>query len=235
MRRNSDFSVEAKDIVKVYTVGKVRYEALKGVSLSVKHKEIISIVGPSGSGKSTLLNIIGLLDRPTSGKVFIDGVEVSKLSEDKLARIRNKKIGFIFQTFNLVHRLSSVENVELPLIVRGIDPKVRRELAYKMLDAVGLSSKYWNKPLELSGGEQQRVAIARALITNPTMILGDEITGNLDSKITMEIMDLIKKINSEMGTTFIIVTHNPSVANIAHRKLMLKDGLIEREEALRGN
>ncbi|MEM3654000.1 MAG: ABC transporter ATP-binding protein, partial [Candidatus Bathyarchaeia archaeon] len=211
MRRNSDFSVEAKDIVKVYTVGKVRYEALKGVSLSVKHKEIISIVGPSGSGKSTLLNIIGLLDRPTSGKVFIDGVEVSKLSEDKLARIRNKKIGFIFQTFNLVHRLSSVENVELPLIVRGIDPKVRRELAYKMLDAVGLSSKYWNKPLELSGGEQQRVAIARALITNPTMILGDEITGNLDSKITMEIMDLIKKINSEMGTTFIIVTHNPSV------------------------
>jgi putative ABC transport system ATP-binding protein len=235
LKKSNGFLVEVQNIVKVYTVGKIRYEALRGISLSVKHGEIVSIVGPSGSGKSTLLNIIGLLDRPTSGKVIIDGIEVSKLSEDKLARIRNKKIGFIFQTFNLVHRLSSVENVELPLIVRGIDPKVRREFAYKMLDAVGLSSKYWNKPLELSGGEQQRVAIARALITNPAIILGDEITGNLDSKAAMEIMDLIKKINSEMGTTFIIVTHNPTVANVAHRKLALKDGLKEREEILRGD
>ncbi|MEM3060824.1 MAG: ABC transporter ATP-binding protein [Candidatus Bathyarchaeia archaeon] len=227
--------VEAQNIVKVYKTGKIRYEALRGISFRVRQGELVSIVGPSGSGKSTLLNIIGLLDKPTSGKVFIDGVNVSKLNEDQLARIRNLKIGFVFQSFNLVHRLNSVENVELPLIARDLDPKLRREYACKMLDAVGLASKYWNRPVELSAGEQQRVAIARALVTNPAIILGDELTGNVDTKTAMQIMDVIKRINSEMGSTFVIVTHNPEVAGVAHRKLTLRDGLIEREEVLRGD
>jgi len=187
-------------------------------------------MGPSGSGKSTLLHILGLIDKPTSGKVLFEGVDTSKMSGEKLAIIRNKRIGFVFQAFNLIHRLTALENVELPLIAQGVDPKNRRQQAMKMLELVGLSSKWMNKPYELSGGEQQRVAIARALVTNPTIVFGDEPTGNIDSKATLQIMQLINEINIKFKITFVLVTHNFDVANATRRAIFIRDGQIEREE-----
>ncbi|MEM2107530.1 MAG: ABC transporter ATP-binding protein [Candidatus Bathyarchaeia archaeon] len=230
MKENSKIMVETKDLVKVYRTGGVRFEALRGVSLKIKKGELVSILGPSGSGKSTLLHIMGLLDRPSSGRVYIEGKDTSKIDEKGLAEMRNRRIGFVFQAFNLIHRLNSVENIELPLISQGIDPVSRREHAVKMLDMVGLASKSLNRPAELSGGEQQRVAIARALVTNPAIVLADEPTGNLDSKTAMQIMDIVGKVNESLGTSFVIVTHNFEVAARTHRRIILRDGQIEREE-----
>ncbi|MEM1994999.1 MAG: ABC transporter ATP-binding protein [Nitrososphaerales archaeon] len=217
---------------KDYVTGKEIYSALKGVSLTIKRGELVSVVGPSGSGKSTLLNLLGALDRPTSGKVYIDGVDIYRLSDKDLAELRNRKIGFVFQAFNLIPRLTAIDNVQLPLLIRKIDPDERRRRAINLLTAVGLGSKINRKPNELSGGEQQRVAIARALVTNPSIILGDEITGNLDSKTTQEIVKLVQDLNKKFNTTFIIVTHNMEVANQTHRIIRLRDGTVEKDISL---
>jgi putative ABC transport system ATP-binding protein len=216
--------------VKVYQTGKMRFEALRGVSLKLEQGELVSILGPSGSGKSTLLHILGLLDRPSSGKVFLEGKDTSKIDEDRLATMRNRRIGFVFQAFNLIHRLNSIENVMLPLVAQGVDPVKRRGSALKMLDMVGLASKELNRPAELSGGEQQRVAIARALVTNPAIVLSDEPTGNLDSKTAMHVMDMMRDVNERLKTTIVLVTHNIDLAARTRRRIMLRDGLVEKED-----
>ncbi len=182
-------AVQTIDVTKVYRVGHVDYPALKGISIKIGKGEIVSIMGPSGSGKSTLLNLIGALDRPTSGRVIIDGIDLRKLGEDRLSVLRNRKLGFVYQSFNLIQRLTSIENVEMPLIARGIPEKPRRSRSSKMLSAVGLNGKANKRPTELSGGEQQRVAIARALVAEPALIIADEPTGNLDSKTTREVVN----------------------------------------------
>ena len=230
MKRNDVPSIEIKDLVKVYHTGKMRFEALRGVSLKLEQGELVSILGPSGSGKSTLLHILGLLDRPSSGKVFVEGKDTSKVDEDRLATMRNQRIGFVFQSFNLIHRLNSIENVMLSLVAQGVEPVKRRESALKMLDMVGLASKELNRPAELSGGEQQRVAIARALVTDPAIVLSDEPTGNLDSKTAMHVMDMIRDVNERLKTTIVLVTHNIDLAARTRRRIMLRDGLVEKED-----
>jgi len=225
-------AVEVANVVKTYRVGHTDYPALRGVSFKIEKGELASIIGPSGSGKSTVLNLIGALDRPTSGKVFVDGINLRKLDEDRLAILRNRKIGFIYQSFNLIQRLTAVENVEMPLISRGTPEKIRRTKAAYMLKKVGLGNKLNKKPNELSGGEQQRVAVARALIAEPAIVIGDEPTGNLDSKTTMEILNLIVRMNKEKGLTFIIVTHNMEVAEMTHKIISIRDGLVEKEQVL---
>ena len=225
-------AVEVVNVTKTYKVGHTDYPALRGVSFKIEKGELASIVGPSGSGKSTILNLIGALDRPTSGNVFVDGINLRKLNEDRLALLRNRKIGFVYQSFNLIQRLTSIENVEMPLIPRGVSEKVRRTRAANVLKMVGLGRKLNKRPTELSGGEQQRVAIARALVAEPAIVIGDEPTGNLDSKTTMEILNLVVQMNKAKGITFVLVTHNLEVAEMTHRIISIKDGLVEREQVL---
>jgi putative ABC transport system ATP-binding protein len=230
MPSSGTLAVETVDLTKVYRVGHTDYPALKGVSMKIRKGEFVAIMGPSGSGKSTLLNLIGALDRQTSGKVLIEGIDLRKLSEDKLSLLRNRKLGFVYQSFNLIQRLTSIENVEMPLIARGMPDKVRRSKSLKMLSAVGLASKENKRPTELSGGEQQRVAIARALVTQPTLIIADEPTGNLDSKTTREVVDQFINANREFGTTILVVTHNPDIAERTQHIISIRDGLIEKDE-----
>ena len=225
-------AVQTIDVTKVYRVGHTDYPALKGVNLKIDRGEFVAIMGPSGSGKSTLLNLIGALDRPTSGRVIIDGIDLRKLGEDKLAVLRNRKLGFVYQTFNLIQRLTARENVEMPLISRGIPEKIRRNKSSKMLSAVGLGTKGNKRPTELSGGEQQRVAIARALVTNPALIIADEPTGNLDSKTTSEVVDQFVQVNKQFGTTILVVTHNPDIAERTQHVISIRDGLVEKEQYL---
>jgi len=223
-----DNVIQAKDLCKIYQMGEVEVSALCGVSLNIKRGEVLAIMGPSGSGKSTLMNLLGCLDRPTRGEYILDGEMVSHLDDDQLAEIRNRKVGFVFQNFNLLPRMTALGNVELPLRYSGENGS-RHEKAKKSLQAVGLADRMDHKPMELSGGEQQRVAIARALVNHPAIIMADEPTGNLDSKSSKEIMDLLINFNKVSGTTLIIVTHNPSVAARASRVIHLYDGLIAKD------
>lgn len=221
--------LEIKKIKKIYQMGKVKVEALRGVSFYIDKGEFVAIMGPSGSGKSTLMHIIGCLDQPTEGSFIIGGKDVSKLNDDKLAEIRNKSIGFVFQQFNLLSRTSILHNVEIPLIYAGQKSKQRRNLAMQALESVGLGDRVKHKPNEISGGEKQRAAIARALVNDPLIILADEPTGNLDTKTGEEIMKIFYKLHQQ-GHTLIMVTHEAEVAQHARRIIHLRDGLIEKDE-----
>jgi len=226
-----DEVIRAENLTKTYKMGEVEVHALRGVSFTIQHGEVISIMGPSGSGKSTLMNILGCLDHPTSGVYILDGEDVSDLTGDRLAAIRNRKVGFVFQSFNLLPRQSAISNVELPLRYAGINTRQRRQRALETLWAVGLSERIHHRPNELSGGQQQRVAIARALVNDPAILMADEPTGNLDSKSGKEIMELILRMNSERGTTIIIITHDPTVASRTQRVIRLMDGKLVEEGA----
>jgi len=225
-----DNVIEVHDITKVYQMGEVEVHALRGVSFTIERGEVVSIMGPSGSGKSTLMNMLGCLDRPTSGEYYLDDELVSSLTDDQLAVIRNKKVGFVFQSFNLLSRVSSLANVELPLRYAGITSG-RRELARQALESVGLGDRVTHRPYELSGGQQQRVAVARAIINNPSIIMADEPTGNLDSTVGKEIMNLLLDLNRERGTTLIIVTHDPKIAEQTQRVIRIIDGKLDKSSA----
>lgn len=217
--------IQAKNLTKIYKMGEVEVPALRGVTFNIDCGEVVAIMGPSGSGKSTLMNLLGCLDRPTAGEYILDGENVSKLNDDQLASIRNRKVGFVFQSFNLLPRATALANVELPLRYAGI-VRERTSTARAALDAVGLSDRLKHRPAELSGGQQQRVAIARALVNDPAIIMADEPTGNLDSKSGREIMELLLKLNRERGTTVIIITHDQSIADQTQRVIRLHDGLL---------
>ena len=221
-----DWVIEAHSLTKIYKMGDVEVHALRGLSTQITRGEVVAIMGPSGSGKSTLMNIIGCLDRPTDGEYFLDGERVSRLNDDQLATIRNRKVGFVFQSFNLLTRATALANVELPLRYAGIS-RGRKERARAALESVGLADRVYHRPNELSGGQQQRVAIARALVNQPAIIMADEPTGNLDSKSGAEIMELLLALNRDSGTTLIIVTHAPDVAAQAQRIIHVRDGVVE--------
>lgn len=223
MTSDQPITIKVRDLTKKYQMGDTVVNALDGVSFKIRQGEMTSIIGQSGSGKSTLMNILGCLDRPTSGEYILDNADVSKLSDNELAVIRNKHIGFVFQSFNLLPRMSALENVELPLLYAG-HPHAK-DRALKALERVGLGERYKHEPNQMSGGQRQRVAVARALVTNPTMILADEPTGNLDSKTTGEIMDLFRELNGQ-GVTLLIVTHEPEIARYCKRSLRMHDGKI---------
>lgn len=224
--------ITLNNIIKVYKTGDIELKALAGVNLSIEKGEFVSIMGPSGSGKSTMMNILGCLDTATAGEYLLDGLNIYDATEDELADIRNRKIGFVFQSFNLLPRTTALENVELPMLYHGISTRKRREKALKALEAVGLSQRIDHRPNELSGGQQQRVAIARSLVNNPVILMADEPTGNLDSKSTLEIMAIFQQLN-DLGITIILVTHEPEVAQYSERIIHFKDGVIDEDEIVR--
>jgi putative ABC transport system ATP-binding protein len=226
--RKGNAMIEIENITRTYHMGDIEVQALRGVSFVVRDGEMIAIMGPSGSGKTTLMNTLGCLDKPSSGSYRLDGTEISALDDNELAEIRNKKIGFIFQTFNLLPRTPAIEQVELPLIYAGAAK--RRVTAMEALESVGLKARAFHRPNELSGGQQQRVAIARALVNHPSIIMADEPTGNLDSKVGAEIMYILQSLNKSRGVTVVMVTHDPNIASHCQRIIRVRDGLIEREE-----
>ncbi|MBP7777309.1 MAG: ABC transporter ATP-binding protein [Acidobacteria bacterium] len=222
------------DLVKTYTVGDHKVKALRGVTLEVGRGEFVAVTGPSGSGKSTFMHIIGCLDRPTSGRYLLDGQDVSQMSKNELAEVRNRKIGFVFQGFNLLTRTSAMDNVELPLLYAGSALKTsgRRQRAKEMLETVGLGERLDHYPNQLSGGQQQRVAIARALVNTPSLLLADEPTGNLDTRTSIEIMGLFQRLNVERGITVIVITHEPDIAEYATRTMAFRDGLVVSDRSV---
>src|SRR2546428_5981314 len=224
--------IEIKDLVKDYRLGDMAVHVLKGISFEIERGDFVSIMGPSGSGKSTLMNILGCLDKPTSGTYMLDGISVAQLQRDELAEIRNKKIGFVFQQFNLLARTSAVENVELPLMYTDVPDRERHERARKALLAVGLAGREEHQPSQLSGGQQQRVAIARSLVNDPSIVLADEPTGALDSRTSVEIIAILQRLNRERGITVIVVTHDPDIAAYSSRNIHFKDGRLQLDERL---
>lgn len=222
----SEWVVDAKDITKVYQMGEVEVHALRGLSLKIAPGEVLSIMGPSGSGKSTLMNILGCLDRPTSGEYSLNGESVANMTDDQLAEIRNRGVGFVFQSFNLLPRATALANVELPMRYATLNGRNRKQVSIDALEAVGLGDRIHHRPNELSGGQMQRVAIARALVNNPAMIMADEPTGNLDSESGDEVMAVLKNLNQERGTTLIVVTHDPEIAALTDRVIKILDGRI---------
>ena len=232
-KMTKDWVVVASDLVKTYKMGLVEVNALQGASVKIARGEVVSIMGPSGSGKSTMMNILGCLDRPTSGAYTLDGEVVATMTDDQLAGVRNRKVGFVFQSFNLLSRQTALFNVELPLRYAG-QVENRRARAAESLKAVGLEDRMTHRPTELSGGQQQRVAIARAIVNQPAIIMADEPTGNLDSKVGREIMQLLLNLNKEIGTTLIIVTHDPMIAGQTQRIIRLRDGVVENDGVKNG-
>jgi len=229
----SEYIVETRNLTKTYMSGGRPLKVLKGVDLKIDHGEFMAIMGPSGSGKSTLLNMIGALDRPTSGDVLINGVNINTLNDNQVADLRNREVGFIFQFFNLIPRMDAQGNIELPMAIAGKSRNDRHKRAKELLELVGLGDRGHHKPSQLSGGEQQRVAIARALANEPNILLADELTGNLDSKTGEEIMHLLRNLNKEEGKTFILITHDPAVGQQTDRLVSFKDGVIEGEKRIR--
>jgi putative ABC transport system ATP-binding protein len=221
--------IRLENVHKIYDLGEIQVQALRGVSLAVREGEFVAVMGPSGSGKSTVMNILGCLDRPTRGHYYLDGVDVSGMSKTELARIRNRKLGFVFQQFNLLARTSALENVELPTVYAGIGPEERSKRAMESLTRVGLAERAGHHPSQLSGGQQQRVAIARALVNRPAILLADEPTGNLDSRTSVEIMQILQTLNEEQGLTIVIVTHEHDIAQYAKRALEFRDGKLRRD------
>jgi len=222
-------AIKFENVWKIYKLGTVEVAALRGLSIEIKRGEHLAMMGPSGSGKSTFLHLAGALDRPTRGRVLIEGRDPSKLNDDELSKLRNRYIGFVFQTFNLIPRLTALENVMLPLVVRGVNGSERRKRAIEALEQVGLGDRINHRPTELSGGEQQRVAIARAIVTRPRIVLADEPTGNLDSASAKEIVKVLSRLNRELGITLVVVTHDPEVASAAERMVKIRDGVIHEE------
>jgi len=222
--------IQLKDLSRIYIVGQSEVRALNNISYNVKKGDFIAIMGPSGSGKSTLMNILGCLDRPTKGEYHLENQEVSAMNKNQLAGLRNKKIGFVFQSFNLLPRTTALENTELPLLYANIPRKQAKEISLNALASVGLKGREYHKSNELSGGEMQRVAIARALVNNPSLLLADEPTGNLDSKMGREVMEIFKRLNREKKITIILVTHEHSIARNAHKRIYLKDGYLVKED-----
>jgi len=222
--------IELRGVTKIYDLGGVTVNALAGVDVRVEKGEFVAVMGPSGSGKSTFMSIVGLLDRPTAGSYELNGVDAGKMSRDDMAELRNRALGFVFQGFNLLQRTSAVENVELPMTYAGVHTKERRERALDALAEVGLAERAGHFPNQLSGGQQQRVAIARALVNKPNLILADEPTGNLDTRTSVEVMELFQKLNAERGITLVIVTHEHDISTYAKRRIFFRDGLIESDE-----
>src|SRR6202162_2697495 len=221
--------IRLENVFKTYDLGEIQVQALRGVSLEAREGEFVAVMGPSCSGKSTIMNILACLDRPTKGRYFLDGVDVSGMTKTELARIRNRKLGFVFQQFNLLSRTSALENVELPTVYAGVSPEERAKRAMEALTRVGLADRAGHHPSQLSGGQQQRVAIARALVNRPSILLADEPTGNLDSRTSVEIMDILQTLNNEQGLTIVIVTHEPDISKYAKRTLEFLDGKLRRD------
>ncbi len=221
--------IHLESVYKTYDLGEIQVQALRGISLEVRKGEFVAVMGPSGSGKSTVMNILGCLDRPTKGRYFLEGIDVSQMSKEKLAQIRNRKLGFVFQQFNLLSRTSALENVELPTIYAGIGPEERARRAMESLTRVGLADRAGHHPSQLSGGQQQRVAIARALVNRPSILLADEPTGNLDSRTSVEIMEILQTLNEEQGLTIVMVTHEQDISQYTKRTVEFRDGKVRRD------